>query len=380
VRAVIPAGDKDTWVQLAGVFDGGNWRLYRNGVQVGSSVSGQGASPVNAPWAIGDRWQAGGPRLQPPAVHGDRRSGAGGRFAHPGRLTASIESGVEGWMDITGELGTGDRQRTFSLRLPDSQPPLGLAIVLHGNHSSATGQMMRDWTTFDTHGEAYGLAIAYPDGVGGCWADGRGVTTAEEAGVDDVAFLRAVIDWTADRYGTPADRTIVAGLSNGAFMAHRMGVECGDQVAVFAAAAGTMPVAFLATEPTHAVSAMLIHGTADPLASIEGGYSRHRGPHGEVRGRTLSLARSAERWRTIDRCSDQATRTTEFSSRTTWSGGVGGTAVVSWTVFGGGHAWPGAAPLPRPPGAPASTTEFDAAEEVCRFASARLLPAAARLR
>jgi hypothetical protein len=53
VGAPIPTGDKDTWVHLAGTFDGGNWRLYRNGVQVASTVSSQGAYPVNASWAIG---------------------------------------------------------------------------------------------------------------------------------------------------------------------------------------------------------------------------------------------------------------------------------------------------------------------------------------
>jgi len=53
VQMAIPAGDTNTWVHLAGTFDGGNWRLYRNGVQVASTVSSQGAYPVNAAWAIG---------------------------------------------------------------------------------------------------------------------------------------------------------------------------------------------------------------------------------------------------------------------------------------------------------------------------------------
>jgi polyhydroxybutyrate depolymerase len=45
-------------------------------------------------------------------------------------------------------------------------------------------------------------------------------------------------------------------------------------------------------------------------------------------------------------------------------GGTGGTQVTAWTIFGGGHAWP--------------TAEFDAAEEICRFAKPLLVPAAAR--
>ena len=114
-------------------------------------------------------------------------------------------------------------------------------LVLHGNHPDATGQMMRDWTTFDEQADAFGFAVAYPDGVGGRRADGRGVTKADEAGVDDVAFLRALIDTTAGRHGTHPDRTVVAGVSNGAFMAHRMALEASEKVAVFAAVAGGLP-------------------------------------------------------------------------------------------------------------------------------------------
>jgi hypothetical protein len=68
-----------------------------------------------------------------------------------------------------------------------------------------------------------------------------------------------------------------------------MALEASDQVAVLAAVAGGLPASLRDRVPAHAVSAMLIHGTADTLSPIAGGYSRHRGPHGELRGRTLSL-------------------------------------------------------------------------------------------
>src|SRR5690242_13841509 len=226
-----------------------------------------------------------------------------------------------------GELTAGGRPRRFALTLPrtGSGGGIPLVIVLHGNHPDATGQMMRDWTTFDEQAGAFGFAVAYPDGHGGCWADGRGVTTADEAGVDDVAFLRAVIGWSAERHGTSGDRAVVAGISNGAFMAHRMGTEAGDQVAVLAAVAGGLPASLRDRTPDYAVSALLIHGTADTVSPIEGGWSRHRGPDGELRGRTLSLAETAEFWRTADRCPPGPgdTRATAFSSRTTVTGGTG---------------------------------------------------------
>jgi polyhydroxybutyrate depolymerase len=273
---------------------------------------------------------------------------------------------------ITDELTVGGRTRGFTLRLPRETGGIPLVLVLHGNHPDARGEFMREWTRFDQQGDAWGFAVAYPDGIGGCWADGRGVTTADEAGVDDVGFLRAIIGWSAERHGTWPDRCVVAGMSNGAFMAHRMALEASDQVAVLAAVAGGLPASLRDRRPAHAVSAMLIHGTADPVSPITGGYSRHLGPNGELRGRTLSLDETAGFWRAVDRCppgSDE-THTTEFSSRITASGGVGGTAVAAWTVFGGGHAWPGSSPDP--------TQEFDAAEEICRFAEPLLAPADTR--
>jgi polyhydroxybutyrate depolymerase len=147
---------------------------------------------------------------------------------------------------------------------------------------------------------------------------------------------------------------------------------------VFAAVAGGLPASLRDARPAHAVSAMLIHGTADPVSPIEGGYSRHRGPNGELRGRTLSLAETAGFWRAVDRClpGPGDTRTTEFSSRNTAAGGVGGTRVAAWTVRGGGHTWPGAKPFPG--AAETGPREFDAAEEICRFAEPLLAPADSR--
>ena len=114
---------------------------------------------------------------------------------------------------ITGELEVGGRARSFTMRLPaGATEGIPLVLVLHGNHPDARGQLMRDWTTFDEQADTWGFTVAYPDGHGGCWADGRGVTTADEAGI-----------------------------SNGAFMGHRLGLEASDQVAVLAAVAGGLP-------------------------------------------------------------------------------------------------------------------------------------------
>jgi polyhydroxybutyrate depolymerase len=288
------------------------------------------------------------------------------------------------------------RARRFGLCLPSIQhEETPLVLALHGNRTSIDGRQrnngpgLDERTSFGLQADHWGVAVAYPEAFTGSWADGRGVTTGDEQEVDDVVFLRAVVEWCAERHGTRPDHTVVAGMSNGACMAHRVALEASDLVAVFVAVAGAMPAALVEAQPTHAVSALLVNGTADALVPLEGGYSRRRGSDGELRGRILSLPQTAARWTALDRCDPATSATTEAPAgddpdhfavtRRTVGGGTGGTVVTTWTVHGMGHTWPGAPIQPEWLAIVGRTPRnFDAAEETCRFAVPLLASAEAR--
>ena len=55
VTVPMPSEDLNTWVHLAGTYDGTTWRLYRNGVEVGATVDSVGALEMDADWAVGAR-------------------------------------------------------------------------------------------------------------------------------------------------------------------------------------------------------------------------------------------------------------------------------------------------------------------------------------
>jgi hypothetical protein len=67
--AVAPLYDLDlnVWIHIAGVYDGQNWLLYRNGEEIARLPSMVGAVPVVSDWAIGARAPGVSPCLPVPA-------------------------------------------------------------------------------------------------------------------------------------------------------------------------------------------------------------------------------------------------------------------------------------------------------------------------
>ena len=75
----MPEGDLNNWVFLAGTYDGSQWTLYRNGKNVGSLTSGNGAIITTNAWTIGAQAEA------------DR----GGAFKTPGGISTFFGGAVD---------------------------------------------------------------------------------------------------------------------------------------------------------------------------------------------------------------------------------------------------------------------------------------------
>ena len=272
---------------------------------------------------------------------------------------------VESAVEVQG------RERSFLYRLPPGHTTVGrtwpLVVYLHGQ--MGTGMQLERSSGASDAADRHGFVVVYPDGVDRSWNDRRGATKASDQGVDDVAFVRALIDRFVAEHGVDPDRVYVAGMSNGGMMSFRLACELGDRIAAFSPVGALMPVnGAEACRPARPVPMLLVVGTDDPLVPYGGGTVARD------RGEVLSAEATRAHWVSVDGCSaaednrtldahDDDTRVLE-SRR---SACLAGSEVVLLSVEGGGHTWPGArGELPELLVGKTST-EIDATEEQLRF-------------
>jgi polyhydroxybutyrate depolymerase len=190
-----------------------------------------------------------------------------------------------------------------------------------------------------------GFLAAYPSGTGGMrrvptWNSGNCCGYAQRNNVDDVGFLRFLIQGLERDYPVDSKRIYVAGISNGGMMAYRLGCELADQIAAIAPVEGAQNVP---CRPSAPVSVIIFHGTADRLVPFEGGTTPY--PLGPRRSDT-PVAETVAFWVDHDGCLATARHEESPAAHTdVFSGCKGGASVALYAIQGGRHIWPGASPF-----------------------------------
>ncbi len=242
-------------------------------------------------------------------------------------------------VDTTGALPFGGLDRTYVLHVPAGvEQPAGLVINMHG--AGMTGGEQASLTNYNAAADRHGFAVVYPDGIDMSWADGRGASTPDRQGVDDVGFLVALADRLTHDLNIAPGKVFATGLSAGAFMAMRLGCQRADIFAAIAPVAGSLGSAVACT-PSQPVSVFATNGASDSVVPYYGGGMLGRGGPSDI----VAVPTMADRWRALDNCPSLPVEDaiTPEVHRFTASGCADGTEVVFVRVNGGGHEWFGGA-------------------------------------
>jgi polyhydroxybutyrate depolymerase len=242
-------------------------------------------------------------------------------------------------------LKVGGSERTYLLHLPpiyEGKHSLPLVIVLHGGGGNAPGAVRM--TGFSEKADKEGFVVVYPNGSGRLknrlltWNSGNCCGYALDKNVDDVGFIGALIDELVKTRAIDSKRVYVTGMSNGGMMTYRLACELSDKIAAAAPVAGALNLENC--QPTHPVSMVIFHGTADEHVLYDGGEPLQKADTHRRVDKSVSYAVAF--WVKHNGCSETPQREEKGAIRTEiYRGGKEGTEVALYAVKGGGHAWPG---------------------------------------
>jgi polyhydroxybutyrate depolymerase len=278
-------------------------------------------------------------------------------------------------------VGVADAERSYYLHVPPgagSGEPLPLLIAFHGGGGSASGY--REYAGLDTVADREGLLVAYPDGTGPLgrrlltWNAGGCCGRAMRDQIDDVAFVRSLIENVSTLVAVDRTRVYATGHSNGAMMSYRVAAEAPDLLAAIAPVGGAMIL-----EPFEGIRPMPVlhvHSVDDPRALYEGGLGP---PVPLTRSRVDHNAVEAElqRWIALNGCPAEPALVEEKTEAATghtarrlrWAPCESGAEIELWKLTGAGHGWPGSDVGPRQRLVGPNTKVIIAADEVWRFVS-----------
>lgn len=261
-------------------------------------------------------------------------------------------------------------QRSYVVHIPtgfNRAQPTALVLAFHGIGLDAE-EMMRI-SKLNDQADVSGFIVVYPEGSGTTrsWNGGHCCGSAAAGNVDDVGFVRALLDELSDSLPVDPQRIHATGFSNGAIFTYRLACELSDRIASFAPVSATPAELDLGLCASDQQAALIhIHGTADVANPYEGGEL----PSGFY---FLSVGETMRFWAERNDCDPQSQTSTSGSiTHEVYGSCAPGTALELYSIAGGAHAWPGGEAVNHAMGEP--NMEMNAAEVIWEFFQSHPLP------
>jgi polyhydroxybutyrate depolymerase len=226
-----------------------------------------------------------------------------------------------------------------------------VVLLLHGG--GGTTQGVKAQTDMVAKSDSAGFLLVTPEGTDNpastkqsyAWNAGNGCGYPEDINVNDVGFIRAVLDKLNTLACVDPQRVYATGHSNGARMSQRLGCELSGRIAAIAPNSSQMgdwrdanPASpIYACKPSRPVPVFQLHGQKDGCNLYEGGVGYGCGRVDQ------SVTGTSARWAARNQCTGSPVQTFANGGARcmTYSGCPVGGDVTLCTIADGGHAWPG---------------------------------------
>ena len=227
--------------------------------------------------------------------------------------------------------------RTYVLHIPPgyvSASRAPLVLVLHGLNGS--GQSIEAESRMSTKADQENFIAVYPNATKNPDVWDTDLSPVGTKGVDDVGFIRALIDKLEHDLRIDGRRIYICGFSSGANMTYLLGAKLSHQLAAIGIVSGTIGHTYNNSvekiqSPQEPVPVIAFHGEKDWTIPYHGG-----GPY-----KVLPVPESIKFWVKADGCVSSPQKTTSGDLIIDEYGGCkDGSEVILYAFVNGKHEWP----------------------------------------
>lgn len=258
--------------------------------------------------------------------------------------------------NIYDSIPVGNQWRTYMTHLPAGYQPSNrypLVFCFHGGQNGAQSaqlgwQAIAYMSNLSQKADAEGFIVVYPEGTvinnNRTWNAGGCCQPATTNNIDDVGFVRQLIDTLLRDYPIDSTRVYASGSSNGALLCYRLACEMPQKIAAIASISGTQE--FFPCTPSAQIPIINFHSKVDIAVPYQGGVGQ--GPSGT---NFTSQDSTMQIWTALNHCTTRDTVVNGGSTGYTFIRIHGCSCNVEYHHYAtsdGGHSWPSGNPNNHP--------------------------------
>ncbi|MFH1622351.1 MAG: PHB depolymerase family esterase [Candidatus Omnitrophota bacterium] len=269
-------------------------------------------------------------------------------------------------------------KRTYIVHVPSSYNKTGptpLILAFHGGMGFKEHMATDKYYNLISKSDKEGFIVVFPNGASklrsgkfATWNAGNCCGYARDNNIDDVGFVKEMIDDIKSKLNIDPKRIYATGMSNGGMFSYRLACDLTDTFAAIASVAGTDN--YDSCNPTAPISIMHIHAKDDTHVLFNGGCGPEAFKDPTKVTDFTAVPETISRWVKRNNCNNVPKRVLEKEGVycDLYTGCDGNVQVKLCVTETGGHSWPGGYKPPRENVVPPSKA-ISAADEIWDFFS-----------